>query len=306
MKKRYVLFIFFPLLAIISAFVIFFNLRLNPKWVTEDEAMIEEILPILYDIPNIDILINNFNFKNEFYPYVYKRELGLGYSITNLVRYGGGYTSISIKLLADSNDISYSSKLTIKSNKRVMKRLDKKYKLSDLYESNTYSGQRYSYVTINSKNVRLYDEFINDFNNYFKINTNINIPDEIVSEYRLLTEPFYENVYGYRIGFGGIIPRERKALEKILELNDNNILMAIISSPNPEGRLYAIEGLIENNTDDILYDYKFLDIVDKTIELNCAFSVGRYCVISSKKINSLDEIQKLINDIKIDVDAPIE
>jgi len=303
-KKRLIFSICIIISIIIAFIIIFYNFKINREWLNKDEIMMDEILPLLYEMPNINNLMENYNFKNRIHP-MYKRELGLGYSVINLERYGG-YTSIFITVLVDENILSFDSIITIRINKRIIKLFEKKYSISSIQNSEVYYGENYSYHIIKHKDMDLYEAFINNFSEYFQINKNIYIPDEIKNEYRLLTEPLNGNVFGYRIGFDGIIPRERIALNKILESNDNNILMGIIASPNPEGRLYAIEGLSKNNINNIINDKEYLNILNKTIELNCPVRVGRYCVISFKKLNSIDDIQYLFNEIRVNIDAQIE
>jgi len=304
MKKRLIYLICIIISVIIIFFIIFSNFKINREWLCKDEIMLEEILPLLYEKPNINNLMENYNSKNRIHP-MNKRELGLGYSIINLDFYGG-YTSIFITSLVDENIHSFDSIITIRINKRIIKLIEEKYNISNIQNSEVYYEGKYSYHIINHKDMDLYEAFINNFNEYFQINKNINIPDEIKNEYRLMTEPFNTNVFGYRIGFNGIIPRERIALNKILELNDKNILMGIIASPNPEGRLYAIEGLSKNNINNIINDKEYLNILNKIIELNCRIRVGRYCVISYIEINSIDDIQNLFNEIRVNIDTPIE
>jgi len=310
MRKRLIFLICIIILIIITFIIIFFNFKINEnfevnrEWINKDEIMMDEILPLLYEMPNVNNLMENYNFINRIHP-MHKRELGLGYSIINLERYGG-YTSIFITVLVDENINSFDSIITIRINNDIIKLFENKFSKSSIQNSEVYYGKNYLYHIIKHKDMDLYEAFINNFNEYFQINKNIYIPDEIKNEYRLMTEPFNENVFGYRIGFDGIIPRERIALNKILELNDKNILLGIIASPNPEGRLYAIEGLSKNNINNIINDEEYLNILNKIIELNCRIRVGRYCVISFIDINSIDDIQCLFNEIRVNIDTPIE
>ncbi|MDR2597923.1 MAG: hypothetical protein LBC76_11475, partial [Treponema sp.] len=178
----------------------------------------------------------------------------------------------------------------------IIKTLDKKYKLSKIKGTEP----EFTYLTnitklrIQHRNIKLYETYIDDYYNYFQINKGIIIPKEIKNDYEILTKG---TIYGYRVGFGSVILKEREAFNRIMELNDKNILLAIIASPHSVGRIYAIEGLFKDRIDDIMNKNEYTDILYKIIALNCNVIVGRGCVISKEEINSLEDIKNLIYDI---------
>ena len=102
-------------------------------------------------------------------------------------------------------------------------------------------------------------------------------------------------IYGYKIGFDSIIPPERKAITKILETNDITILFSIIASPNPEGRIYAIESIFLNylNEDNNEIIKK---LVNKISYLKLDVFVGAGCVIHNEMIDSDEKIQFIIDN----------
>lgn len=69
--------------------------------------------------------------------------------------------------------------------------------------------------------------------------------DELSKAYLLLRSPFADLVYGKMYGEDGGPPEARTALEQILaHAQGANLLDDILRGPNPEGRLYAAEGLL--------------------------------------------------------------
>jgi hypothetical protein len=299
MKKRLIFLLIMPLLAVSFLIIIHFKsnnyLFLNKEWINQDKKMIEEILPILYEIPDINSLINKYGF-NTLYP-PHKKELGLGYSITNFIRYGAT-TNVNVTVWTNEDNVTINSILNIKSNNKMMKILDEKYNLSIINQSELMYSENEAVIRYKYKNIDLYEKYINDYYNYFQINNNnINIPEEIKNEYEIL---YNASIYGYKVGFGHVTLKERIALEKILEINDISILLSIIPSTSPEARMYAIEGLFKNRADDILNDNDYTDILNKIIELNCDVTIGRDVIYYGKKINSKEDIYNLINCIIMD------
>jgi hypothetical protein len=304
MKKRNILIIICSFLVVISAFLVYLNFRKDEKmvysdkekeWIDKSIIMIDEILPVFYEMTSIDSLLNDYNFN---YPIFvlrgYKSELGLGYTIISLER-REALTEVYVSILSDKDNNIINYNINIKGRRNyIMKILDKKFKLSKI------KGAKFTYYTnetilrIKHRNKKLYEIYIDDYYNYFQISKDIIIPKEIKSDYETLMKG---GIYGHEIGFGNVTLKERKAINKIMELNDKNILLAIIASPYPEGRIYAIEGLFKDRIDDIMNENEYTDILNKIAALNCEVTVGRGCVISTQEINSLESIKNLIYDI---------
>jgi hypothetical protein len=130
---------------------------------------------------------------------------------------------------------------------------------------------------------------------YFDINNDIVVPIEIENDYKKLTDPFSDNVYGYRIGLEAIIPPERKAITRIVETNDINILFSIIASPNPEGRIYGIEGMLLNYSNEENNEI-IIKMINKISDLKVDVFVGAGCVIQNEIIDSDEKIQFIIEN----------
>jgi hypothetical protein len=306
MKKGRIILITISLLAIISAAIMYFNFKyignsptlpeeitLNKEWINDDEIMIKEILPLLSGVLNIADFLSNNKFNNE-REKPYKRELGLGYSRTNFRHYRKGYTDIYVSILTDKNDNSIDSIISIGGNKYAMKIIDKGFDLSSIQEANISYYTHDTFIDIRHRNTILYKTFVNDYAQYFQINNEIFIPDEIKPEYEIL---FNAGMYIYRCGFpGDKFPKEREALAKILEMNNTNILLALLSSPSSQGRMYAIEGLFINRINDIINENEYTDILNKIIALNASVSISWGDVIHHTYINSIEYIYKIINN----------
>jgi hypothetical protein len=277
---------------IISLFIIYQKNKLNKNWMEKDRRLIKEIAFLLNQ--------NNIDYTNIFLdgygetPFINGKKLGLGYTLDRFNHYGG-YMNVNILVLADSFGNIIKNKIIIYGNKRVAKILDKEYNLSYFNNMvvNNYGDKTYYFYTNINENDYAY--FIEKFMEYFDINNNVVIPIEIENDYKKLTDPFSNNVYGYKIGFDSIIPPERKAITKILETNDINILFSIIASPNPEGRIYAIESIFLNylNEDNNEIIKK---LVNKISYLKVDVFVGAGCVIHNEMIDSDEKIQFIIDN----------
>ena len=302
MKKRNLIIIICSFLIINSVFLVYLNFRKNKElaysdkekeWIDKSIIMMDEIRPILYEMTSIDSLLNDYNFS-DIGPYARKSELGLGYTSMLLERIGGA-TKVYVIILSDKNNNIINYIVDIETKNYMMEILNKKFKLSKI------KGAEFSYFTtetnlrIKHRNVKLYETYIDDYYNYFQISKDIIIPEKIKKEYEILMGG---RIYGNRFGYGDEILEEREAFNKIMELNDKNILLAIIASPHSGGRMYAIEGLFKDRIDDIMNENEYTDILNKIVALNCNVTVGRGCVISSgNQFNSLEDIRNVIYEI---------
>jgi hypothetical protein len=305
MKRKYLVLTVVFTLAIISAVIMYFSFKnssgspalpeeliLNKDWTSEDEITINEIVPLLKEMLNINDFLNSPNFNNQ-RNRIDKREFGLGYSRTNFGP-SGRYLKIYVSILTDKNNNSIESYIDIGGRKNLMEKLDKKYNLLNIQEASITYLYENAYIDIRNKNINLYEAFVNDYAQYFQINSKIYIPEELKTEYETL---FNAGMYTYRVGtMGNKVPKEREALEKILEMNNKDILFSIISSPKPEARLYAIEGLFRDRINDIINENEYADILNKIIALKTNVTLTWGDVIHHTWIQSTDDIYKMINN----------
>jgi hypothetical protein len=297
--------IIFPLLAITSAVLIYLKLKssplenllpstLNKEWINKDVKMMEEILPVLQEMPEFDNLLLIYNSKKElqFLP-PHERNKGLGYSTAEFNFYGG-YSKIYVYIITDENGKSIYSVAYIRGKKQAMDILDSQFNFENIQGSKFSYLYEEAYIDLRHKNTSLYEKYINDFYGYFQINTDIYIPDELRTDYETLLNA---STYGYIVGFGLVTLEERKAFEKILETNNKDIFLTLIPTPNPQTTMYAIEGLFKNREYDIKNENEYTDILDKIVALNFYVTVGRDSIYN-KIINSKEDIYDLIYFIK--------
>jgi len=128
------------------------------------------------------------------------------------------------------------------------------------------------------------------FNSYFGIDSDVNIPAALLDDYLLLTDPFNEDVYGYIVGYSAAVPSYRSAIERIKKENNNEILTLIMASPNPEGRIYAIEAISSGNLDKIRNNKIYSNILSQLVELRISIQAAAGCIVYSMKIDSLKKI----------------
>ena len=61
----------------------------------------------------------------------------------------------------------------------------------------------------------------------------------------MLIDPLEELTYGWACGEEGEKPCARRAMERLVAAGEARLLGNAAKGPNPEGRLYAVEGLYE-------------------------------------------------------------
>lgn len=71
----------------------------------------------------------------------------------------------------------------------------------------------------------------------------VEVPDSLRTEFELLDGALSNLVYGRMYGEDGGPPPGRAAVEALVKAKAARLLRALLRSANPEGRLYAIEGL---------------------------------------------------------------
>jgi hypothetical protein len=243
-------------------------------------------------MPEFGNLFHIYNSKDECLP-PYEMNKGLGYSTAEFNFYGG-YSAVYVYIISDKNYKSIYSVVNISGKKQAMDILDSQFGLKNIQGSEFYYLSEDAYINFRHKNTSLYEKYINDFYDYFQINTDIYIPDELKTDYETLLNAA---TYGYIVGIGLVTLKERKAFEKILETNNKDIFLTLIPTPNSQATMYAIEGLFKNREHDIKNENEYADILDKVVALNFTVNVGRDSIYN-KAINSKEDIYDLIYFIK--------
>jgi len=284
--------IFAVLLCSFTQIVIAQN-NLNEEWLNKDRQIFNNTLPVLkmdeFDLATIrninDIRISEKN-----------GDLGLGYKKTSYY-HNGGYTAIVIKMLLDPDDKIIKYRITVSANLDAFNVLDMEYNLNIALNKYIKDINANS-ITLKSEKTDsgLFSGMITCFNEYFGINEKINIPKNIYNDYSILTDPFDEDVYGFVVGIGGNVPDSRSAIERIKKNKD--ILRLIMASPNPTGRIYAIEAISGGKINNLINNKKYSDMLNKLIQLKIPIEAGSGCSVMHISIDSYEKITKAMRYIR--------
>jgi hypothetical protein len=263
--------------------------NLNKEWLDKDSQIFKNTLSILekgeFDLKTLKN-IKGIKASNE------TGYLGLGYKRTAYF-HNGGYTSVSFKLLLDPDNKIIKHRITISGNLDAFNALDKEYQLYaafNKYIKGTYAN-RISLISEKTDD-ELFSKMIICFNEYFGIKEKIDIPKNIYGDYSALIDPFDEDVYGFAVGLGGGVPNSRSAIERIKLEKNKDILKLIMASPNPTGRIYAIEAISGGKIDNIIKNKEYLYMLDKLIQLKIPIEAGSGCIITQITIDSYEKVSK--------------
>ena len=286
--------IFIVLLFSFSQAVIAQNI-FNEEWLNKDKQILNNFLLVLetgdFDLNTLKN-INGIKISNEY------GNLGLGYKKT-IYYNNGGYTAITIKMLLDPNNNIIKYKITFSANLDVFNILDNDYHLYIVFK-NYIKDINGNYITWKFEKTmdELFSRMIISFNEYFGINENIIIPNNILNDYYLLIDPFNDDIYGFNVGIAGSVPSSRLAIEKIKKVNNNyNILKLIMASPNPIGRIYAIEAISNGKINNIINDKIYSNILNKLIRLKIPIEAGSGCFVTNITIDSYEKINEAMKFI---------
>jgi hypothetical protein len=291
---------YMKLINIFAILLIFFSQsvtaqdNLNKEWLDKDRQIIKNTLSVLekgeFDLNTLKNL-KNIKASDE------NGNLGLGYKRTAYY-YGGGYTAVAFKLLLDPDDNIIKHRITVSGNLDAFNVLDKEYQLNtalNKYIKETYAGR----ISLKSEKTdnELFSKMIICFNEYFGINEKINIPKKIYSDYSALIDPFDEDVYGFVVGIGASVPDGRSAIERIKKEKNKDILKFIMASPNPTGRIYAIEAISGGKIDNMIKNKEYSYMLNKLIQLKIPIEAGSGCMFTEIKIDSYIKIKQAMKFI---------
>jgi hypothetical protein len=269
---------------------------LTKEYLDKDIQLLNNFLPVLvsgkFDI-NTLAQINGIMISDKY------GNLGLGYNKTTYYQ-NGGYIAISIKMLLDKNNNIIKYRIRLNGNIDALNLYNERFNLySILNNYKNYKPGYPNYITYEFENINeeLFNLMKHNFNVYFGVNNNIYIPNNIYNDYFLLTDPFDEGIYGFVVGIGATTPNGRVAIENIKKANNNEILMLIMASPNPIGRMYAIEAISNGNINNIRNNRIYSNILNQLIKLGIPIEVGSGCFANTITINSYSRINEAMNFI---------
>jgi hypothetical protein len=288
---------FFAFLLIFLSQALIAQDNLNKEWLDKDRQIFNNTLPVLEkgefdlntlkNIKNIKISEDNGN-------------LGLGYRRT-VYYHNGGYTAVSFKLLLDPDNNIIKHRIMISGNLEAFNVLDKEFQLNTAL--NKYINRKEAFanrieLTSEKTDGELFSKMMSRFNEYFGINKKISIPENIYSDYSVLTDPFDENVYGYVVGIGASVPDGRSAIERIKKEKNKDILKLIMASPNPTGRIYAIEAISGGYPFNIFKNKEYSYMLRKLIQLKIPIEAGSGCMVTHITIDSYKKINEAMRFVQ--------
>jgi len=249
--------------------------NLNKEWLDKDLQIFKSTLPVLE--------------KGEFDLNTFKR---------TAYYHNGGYTAVVFKLLLDPDDNIIKHRITISGNLEAFNVLDKEYQLCtalNKYIKETYANR----ILLKSEKTdgELFSKMIICFNEYFGINEKINIPNKIYSDYSALIDPFDEDVYGFVVGLGASVPNGRSAIERIKKEKNKDILKFIMASPNPTGRIYAIEAISGGKPINVFKNKEYSYMLSKLFKLKIPIEAGSGCMVTHITIDSYEKVNEAMKFI---------
>lgn len=292
MKKLFCIFFAFALSSIC------FAEQLNKNWIQKDIANFDEVLSFIEkeEFSHSSIL-NLMNKKIE------SEKLGFNLIKSNS-KIPGGYLSIYISYIYYEDlpcelRISFYKDYFVKIEKDLPGKQVRKLKKKFIFDGN--------YYVFSIKNNDNYQKYYEYKQKQIGDTCKLDLPFKYQEYYDYLTSPFNEFSYGYIIGIAPMVPDGRIAMEKLLELKDENIFINIIKSDNPVGRMYGMEGLLRLDNSS-----KNIDIVnevfEKLIEDEISYKSQGGCIVIKEfyeKINS-ENISKYIYDFSFDYEVESE
>ena len=165
---------------------------------------------------------------------------GLGFGLTRIefTKYGG-YTSCYINLLIFQDQIStlkYDCYNSGEYRRRVKKRLRSLWKFP-LHRGPGFFNHTHRNEELFARQTR----YLNSITGGFSLP---GAKDRLNKSYRYLISPFNTITFGYSCFHDGGKPQGRQAMLDLLDRNKISLLQNVLRSPNPVGRLYALEALL--------------------------------------------------------------
>lgn len=282
--------------------------RINEDWLKKDKSNFINLMEILLS-ENKEI---NF-FQQELNNLGVRANQDIGF---NAKKYefaqGGGYISNWIKICTLKDSIFYC-KVSITSDdvekmeilaqrdSSILKLLSQNWNRKS-FKQNGGLFESFDYEYINQD---LYTRFKENVENDFGKIENVQDDSMAHMDYQTLVSPFENYDFGYACYYAGTQPKGRVAIEKIKASNPN-LVRSIIKGYSPEGRIYAIEALlelVENGKLTLTIDDK--EIIRKVLNLEIPINRCQGCIVSAilaRELFKEEKFNRILDkyDIKIE------
>ncbi len=110
----------------------------------------------------------------------------------------------------------------------------------------------------------------------------IEVPAQHQQAYAVLTDPLEKYDYGTFCYIGGTPPPGRKAIQHLLAAPASGVIRAVLRSPHPEARVYAVEAMLELEQRGVSIAEADWDAMRKIVELELAICVCEGCIVSQR------------------------
>lgn len=216
--------------------------ELRQDWIKLDSVIYRNLINTLASdnlSKDKDSFFKNFKKLN-----IDKKDLGFGLTLFECVQYGG-YATARFEILVYENQIIKYKIGYDDDDTRIVDYLLKKdnsLKLKTAKLKN--SDSPYEYNFIDSLKYQSFQKRVAE--NLGELRLKIDTTNrDFQSNFTILTEPTIEYAFGSSCGFGGVDPIGRKAINYFASFKNNaDIFRELIKGYNPEGRIYAIEALL--------------------------------------------------------------
>lgn len=219
------------------------NEQENNVWINEDSSKFVNMIKVLNNdkfLKDKTKLLKNI----DFFEITEDRDLGFG--IRRTVGFQiGGFNVISNLVILSSEDeiIQYKLYYEEKVSKSIESIFNNTPELIQLLSNSYVIRKQNSFYYNNDNSLK---KFKNEVSKKLgQIDLKIDTLDlNLVKNFTILIDPISCIEFGISCGFGGEKPEGRKAIEYFSSSNNIKAIKEVLKGYNPEGRLYAVETLL--------------------------------------------------------------
>lgn len=254
----------------------------NPAWLKKDKKILEETLKIIeaqqFSITATEAETTEYEKAVTIFPELVKAARS---------KYGG-YLSIHFESLVYKNQ-TFELDIWIPSDKvaSIQPLLKRNIVLRDAFEK-TFKREREAFhFRYHSPKVKA--ELQAAAERMFGTIETVDLDANQKSAFQVLTDPSGNDPYGFSCGYGGGKPRSRVAFESILPLKSAKIYRNILRGIRPEGKVYAIEGLLRLVQDGYTLSSEDHRLIKAAKEAHIDYRACEGCLGGRAKFSSVEE-----------------